>query len=256
MTRLGRRSALRAGLAVALATPIAGCTGAVDSPTSGGEGIPGVEDGEVVDHHAFASAHHDQLAARTGTLEWTRVSLDRETGDPESHTVWTVRVDGDRVHAIIAGRSPLAGGNRTDGSGSTRREFYFPADDTTLFYRTRTDGEWKVRSAEPNDLAITTADFTGKGMLEMPPLKRVGTETVDGEELYRFSHATRAPDSEQVRWTSIQALVDGDALAHSFHQTLDRTGRNSATRRVDEWHLVALDATTVERPDWVQTADA
>lgn len=255
MTDLSRRSLLRSGTVLALTAATAGCSGTSDSTAKVKNEIPGVEDGEVDDHHAFASAHHNQLGSRTGTLNWTRVELDSETGEAQSHTVWTVRVEGERVHAVVAGRSPLAGGNQIAESDTTRREFYF-GDETTMYYRTRTDGKWETRSAEPNEVALTESDFTGKGMLENPPLTKVGTETVDGEELYRFSHTTRVPDNEQVEWTGIQALVNRDALVHSFHQTLDRTNQNNQkTQRVDEWHLTALDATTVKRPEWVSEAD-
>jgi len=155
MTRLSRQSLLRSGVTLALATSFAGCTGGVDTDTVASGGIPGVEDGEIVDHHAFAHAHGDRLAMRTGTLERTRVWLDRETGDPERRVVQTVQVAGDRVHAVVAGQ-PLAGNRETD-----RLEAYF-GDDATIFLRTRTDGEWTTRTGDSQTMALEKAGFTGR----------------------------------------------------------------------------------------------
>lgn len=252
MTRLSRRSVLRSGAGLALLTATAGCTDRIGGTAEANDDIPGVEDGEIADHHVFASAHHDRLASRTGRLEWTRVTLDRETGESRSHTVWTVRVDGERVHAVVSGRGPMAGKSKAGGPG--RREFYF-GDGTTMYYRTQTDDGWDTMSAEPNEMAVSESDFTGRSRLETPPLRRVGTETVDGQKLHRFGHSTRVPDDEQVLWTSIQALVDADALVHSYIQTLDRKARSHSRRRVDEWYVTDLDATTVNRPDWVSEVD-
>lgn len=243
MTQLSRRSVLRAGGGLALAASLAGCTGGLDATASAEDGIPGVEDGEVTDKHAFANAHGDSLAARSGTVEWTRASFDRDTGDPETHSVWTVRVEGDRVHADVAGRT-LFGRPDVD-----RREFYFGEDSTTIFQRTRGDGEWEAKSFEPQAMALSKGDFTGTSTLEIVDLREIGTETVDGKELSRFGDTTRTRDDSEAVWYSAQALVDDDALVHSFQQTLDGTGRNG--RRFDEWHLADLDETTVERPDWV-----
>lgn len=47
-------------------------------------------------------------------------------------------------------------------------------------------------------------------------MSEVGTETVAGEELYRFSNAGRSEGDEQVEWVSTRALVDEDGLVHSF----------------------------------------
>jgi hypothetical protein len=210
-------------------------------------GIPGVEDGDIVDHHAFAHAHGDQLATRTGTLERTRAWLDRETGDPERRSVQTVRVAGDRVHAVVAGQ-PLAGKRETD-----RLEVYF-GDDATIFLRTRTDGEWTTKTGDSQTMALEKAGFTGRSTLEIVSMSEVGTETVDGEELHRFSNAKRDTGDENVEWLEIQTLVDDDALVHSFHQTLAKTNRN--IHEIEGWYLTDLDATTVDRPDWVSEADA
>ena len=245
MTRLSRRSLLRSGASLALATTLAGCSGGIDSVAMASGGIPGVEDGEIVDHHTFANAHGDQLAARTGTVERARVWIDRETGDAERHAVQTVRVDGDRVHAVVAGQ-PLFGKSETD-----RLEVYF-GDDSTIFLRKRTDGEWTTMSGEPQEMALERGGFKGTSTLEIVSMSKVGTETVDGEELHRFSNAKRGTN-ENVEWLEIQALVDDDALVHSFHQTLAKTERN--VHESEEWHLTDLDATTVERPDWVAEAD-
>lgn len=243
VTRLSRRSVLRAGGGLALAASLAGCTGGFDATASAEGGIPGVEDGEVADRHTFANAHGDSLSARTGTVEWTRASVDPDTGDPETHSVWTVRVEGDRVHADVAGRTPFG---RSDVD---RLEFYFGEDSTAVFERRRADGEWESRASEPQEFALSKDGFTGTSTLELVDMSEVGTETVGGEKLHRFSDASRAPDDEEAVWYSIQALVDGDALVHSFQQTLD--GTRESGRHFDEWHLVDLDDTTVERPDWV-----
>lgn len=242
MTDSTRRSVIRAGASLALATTIAGCSGAIDRSSSESS-IPGVEDGEVVDSHAFATAHTDQLAARSGTLEWARVSLDPETGDPETHSIWTVRVEDERVHAVVTGRASFS------GTAEGGLEFYY-GDDTT-FYRTRTDGEWTAGSNEQPPVSRGT--FTGRSDLEIVTLRREGTETVDGQELYRFSNVERGTENGRTEWISIQAFVDEDALVHSFQQTVDSDSAN--TRRFDEWHVAHLDDTTVERPDWVDEVD-
>lgn len=247
MTGLTRRSLLRSGGALALAATIAGCSGATNAISGASAEIPGVEDGEIVDHHAFANAHGDQLATRTGTVEWARTSLDRETGDPERHTVWTVRVDGDRVHAVVSGRT-LLGKSAVD-----RLEAYF-GDDGTIFLRTRTDGEWTTTSGEPGQMALAKGSFTGTTRLEEVDMRKVGTETVDGEELHRFGNARRRAEDGAVDWVSVRALVDEDALAHHFQQTIAGTERNTHT--TEEWYVTDLGATTVERPDWVAEADA
>ncbi|WP_115862916.1 twin-arginine translocation signal domain-containing protein [Halorussus litoreus] len=243
MTQRSRRSILRAGGGLALAASLAGCTGRFDVSASAEAGIPGVEDGEVTDKHAFATAHSDSLSARSGTVEWTRASLDRETGDAKTHSVWTVRVEGDRVHATIDGRT-LWGWSDVD-----RVEFYFGEDSTTVFWRKRVDGEWEAMMAEPQETGISKSGYTGRSRLEVVDLHEIGTETVGGEELTRFGKTSQAPDDEKSVWYSIQALVDDDALVHSFQETLDGTERNG--RRFTEWHLADLDETTVERPDWV-----
>jgi len=85
-------------------------------------------------------------------------------------------------------------------------------------------------------------------------MSEVGTETVDGEELHRFSNARRDTGDENVEWLEIQTLVDGNALVHSFHQTLAKTDRN--IHEIEGWHLTNIDATTVDQPDWVAEADA
>jgi len=242
VTRLSRRSVLRAGGSLAVATTIAGCTGSSDSGSTNG-GIPGVEDGEVVDSHAFATAHSDQLAARSGLLEWARVSLDPETGGPETHSVWTVRVEGDRLHAVVTGRAVFS------GTGQDRQEFYYGEEGA--FYRGRTDGEWETGPLDRQ--GIPRGEFTGRSELEVVSLRREGTETIDGEELYRFSNVQRSTEDGQSEWVNIQAFVDEDALVHAFQQTVDSESANS--RRFDEWHVTALDATTVERPEWVDEVD-
>lgn len=247
MPRLSRRSLLRSSATLALATSFAGCSSGIDSVAMASSEIPGVEDGEIVDHHTFAHAHGDQLAARTGTLERTRVWLDRETGDAERHSVGTTRVSGDRVHAVVAGQ-PLFGKSEID-----RFEVYF-GDDSTIYLRTRTDGEWTTRLGDPQTMALKKAGFTGTSMLEIVSMSEVGTETIDGEELHRFSNAERGTSDENVEWLETQALVDDDALVHSFHQTLAKTDRN--IHETEEWHLTGLDATTVDQPDWVAEADA
>jgi hypothetical protein len=210
-------------------------------------GIPGVEDGDIVDHHTFAHAHGDQLATRTGTLEGTSVWLDRETGDPERRAVQTVRVAGDRVHAVVAGQ-PLPGKPETD-----RLEVYFDVD-KTIFLRKRADGEWTTRTGDSQTMALEKASFTGTSTLEIVSMSEVGTETIDGEELHRFSNAERGTSDENVEWLEIQTLVDDDALVHSFHQTLAKTDRN--IHEIEGWYLTNLDATTVDQPDWVAEADA
>jgi hypothetical protein len=240
MTRLSRRSVLRAGGCLALATTIAGCTGSSDSGSTTNDGIPGVEDGEIVDNHSFANAHSDQLASRSGTLEWTRVSLDSETADPKIHTLWTVHIEGNRVHADVTGRALIS------GNGVDRLEFYF-GDDTT-FYRTKTDGTWETRSADQPP--ISKSELTGKSTLEAASMRKVGTETAYGEKLHRFSNVIHQPDGERVEWFSVQALVDENALGYTFQRTLDGKGEN--THRTDEWHVTDLGSTTVERPDWVE----
>lgn len=247
MTHLSRRSLLRSGATLALATAIAGCSGDTDSIAVANGGIPGVEDGNIVDHHTFAKAHGDQLATRTGTLERTRVWLNRKTGDLERQAVQTVRVDDDRVHAVVAGQ-PLMG-----KSGTDRLEVYF-GDDSTIFLRTRTDGEWTTMSGEPQEMALERGEFTGTSTLEIVKMSKVGTETVDGEELHRFSNAERGTSDENIEWLDIQVLVDDDALVHSFHQTLAKT--EPSIHQTEEWHLTNLDATTVDQPDWVAEADA
>lgn len=247
MAQLSRRSLLRSGGTLALATSLAGCSGATNAPSATSPEIPGVEDGEIVDHHAFANAHGDQLATRTGTLDWARASLDRETGDSERQSVRTVRVDGDRVHAVTAGRIRLG------KSDADRLEVYF-GDDSTIFLRTRTDGEWTTTSGEPQEMALVEGGFTGTSRLEATNMSKVGTETVEGEELYRFSNAGRSGEEGTVEWISIQALVDEDALVRSFQQTLAGTERNR--HRSEQWYLTDLGSTTVERPDWVTEVDA
>lgn len=247
MTYLSRRSLLRSGATLALVTTIAGCSGDIDSIAVAGGGIPGVEDGEIVDHHTFANAHGDKLATRTGTLERTRVWLNRETGDLERHAVQTVGVDGDRVHAVVTGE-PLMGKSETD-----RLEVYF-GDGPTIFLRTRTDDEWTTRSGEPQEMALERGGFMGTSTLEIAKMSKVGAETVDGEELHRFNNAERGTSDENVEWLDIQGLVDDDALVHSFHQTLAKTEPN--IHETEEWHLTNLDATTVDQPDWVAEADA
>lgn len=247
MARLSRRSLLCSGGSLALATTIAGCSGAMDNSSRANDDIPGVEDGEIVDHHTFANAHGDQLATRTGTVEWARTSLDRETGDPKRHSVWTVRVDGDRVHALLSGRILFA------KSDTDRLEVFFNNDSTT-FFRTRTDGEWTTMSGKPQEISLEKGSFTGTSRLEGASMSKVATETVEGEELHRFTNAGRGTSDENVEWFNIQALVDNDALVHSFQQTLTKSEQNTHTS--EEWHLTDLDATTVERPDWVTEADA
>lgn len=234
-----RRSVLRAGTALALATTTAGCSGALGGSASEEDGIPGVEDGEVVDSHAFATAHGDQLAARSGTLEWAAVSLDPETGDPETHSLRTVRVEGERVHAVVTGRAVFS------GTGQDRQEFYY--GDDGAFYRGRTDGEWETGQLDQQ--GISRGEFTGRSELEVVTLRKAGTETIDAEELYRFSNVQRGTEDGQSEWVNIQAFVDEDALVHAFQQTVD--SESASSRRFDEWHLTNLDATTVERPDWV-----
>jgi hypothetical protein len=226
---------------------IAGCSGSTDSSEMASDGVPGVEDGEIVDHHTFANAHSDQLATRTGTLEKTRVWLDRETGDAERYSVSTVQVDGDRVAAVVSGRTHFMTPN-TD-----RLEVYF-GDDSTIFLRTRTDGEWTTMSGKPREMGPEKGRFTGTSVLEAVSMTEVGTETVDGEELHRFSNAGRSGEDGTVEWVSIQALVDEDALVHSFHQTLAGTTKNQ--HKAEEWHLTDLGSTTVNTPDWVVEADA
>lgn len=247
MTRMSRRSVLRSGGTLALVTALAGCSGATNGLSEASTEIPGVEDGEIVDHHTFANAHGDQLAARTGTVEWARTSLDRETGDSERHSVRTVRVDGERVHAVTAGRIRLG------KSDADRLEVYF-GDDSTIFLRTRTDGEWTTTSGEPREMALVEGGFTGTSRLEATDMSKVGTETVEGEELYRFSNAGRSGEDGGVEWISIQALVDEDALVRSFQQTLAGTERNG--HESGQWYLTDLGSTTVERPDWVTEVDS
>lgn len=246
MTRLSRRSLLRSSATLALATSFAGCTDGIDDVAMASGGIPGVEDGEIADHHAFASAHGDQLASRTGTVERTTAWLDRETGDPERHAVRTVRVDGDHVHAVVSGELQF-GKNETD-----RLEVYFDGG-STIFLRTRTDGEWTTTAGEPREVALDKGGFTGTTTLETVSMSEVGVETVDGEQLHRFANAERDADDGNVEWLDVQALVDDDALVHSFQQTLARTDRN--VHESHEWYLTNLDATTVDRPDWVAEAD-
>jgi hypothetical protein len=103
-------------------------------------------------------------------------------------------------------------------------------------------------------MALEKASFTGTSTLEIVSMSEVGTETIDGEELHRFSNAERGTSDENVEWLEIQTLVDDDALVHSFHQTLAKTDRN--IHEIEGWYLTNLDATTVDQPDWVAEADA
>ena len=240
MTRLSRRSVLRASGCLALATTIAGCTGSSDSGSTTNVGIPGVEDGKIVDHHAFANAHSDQLASRSGTLEWARTSLDPETADPKTHTLWTVRVEGNRVRAVVTGRALIS------GNGADQFEFYF-GDDTTS-YRVKRDGTWETRSNDSPPMS--RSELTGKSSLEGASMRKVGTEMAYGEKLHRFSNVAHQPDGERVEWSSVQALVDENALGYTFQRTLDGKGKNN--RQFDEWHVTNLGSTTVERPGWVE----
>lgn len=91
-----------------------------------------------------------------------------------------------------------------------RAEYYF--EGTTALYRSRADGEWDAWSAGPDEVAFSPADFTDKSRLETVGPSEVGTETVDGEELYRFSDAGPAADHDEVEWFSAQLLVDRDGL--------------------------------------------
>lgn len=238
MPRLSRRSILRAGAGLVFATMVTGCTGDSGSDSATSNGIPGVEDGEVVDSQTFATAHSDQLATRSGTLEWARMSLDPETGDPQTNSIWTVRVEDSRVHAVVIGRASFS------GAGEDRLEFYY--GDETTFYRTQTDNGWETGSSEQPPVSKGT--FTGRSDLEVVTLHEEGTETIDDQELYRFSNVERDAENGQTEWTSIQAFVDENALVHSFQQTVD----SANTRRFDEWHVTELDSTTVERPDWIE----
>lgn len=238
MPQLSRRSVLRAGAGFVFMTMAAGCMGDSNNNSTTSNGIPGVEDGNVVDNNAFATAHSDQLATRSGTLEWARMSLDPETGDPEINSIWTVRVEDNRVHAVVIGRASFS------GAEDDRLEFYY--EDDTTFYRTGTDGEGKTGSSEQP--SVSRGTFTGRSDLEVATLHREGTETIDDQELSRFSNVERDAENGQTKWTSIQAFVDENALVHSFQQTVDSTN----TRRFDEWHVTELDSTTIERPKWVE----
>lgn len=246
-----RRSVLRSAAGLPVAASLAGCTdgdglfgapGPGDgTPSAASAGIPGVEDGAIVDHHAFASAHDARLAARTGTLEWAVTILDRETGAAEHHTRATVRVEGDRVHAVAAGR--MWWNPEID-----RREFY-TTEDATMFHRTRTDGEWKTSAIEPQETSFSKADFTGRKRLEVLEASRDGTVTVDGEPLARFDRTARSAEDKNVAWISTRALVDDGALTVGFTHSVDDL--DQGTRLSEEWYATDLGATTVETPDWV-----
>lgn len=237
MVQLPRRSVLH-GSALALATIAAGCTGSSERDAGTNEGIPGVEDGKITDTHELATAHSDQLANRSGTVKWTKVSLDPETSNPETYALLTVRVEGGRVHAAVTGRTSFS------GTDADRLEFYYGED--TSAYRKRINGEWKM--GEKGQLAINKGKFTGRSTLESASLSKIGTETAYGETLYRFSNVESSPDSERLTWTSVQALIGENGLGYNFERTL----AGNDTRRVDEWHLRNLNETTVQRPDWVE----
>ena len=237
MTQLPRRSVLRTGM-LGLTAIVAGCTGSSMKDTGTSEGIPGVEDGEVTDNHELATAHSNQLANRSGTVEWTRVSLDPETSNPKTHTLWTVRVEGDRVHADVRGRASFS------GTDADRLEVYY--GENTTSYRKRIDSEWQT--GETEQLSINKGEFTGRSSLESASVNKIGTEATNDETLYRFSNTGSDPDSERLNWVSVQALIGENGLGYNFERTL----AGDSTRQVDEWHLRDLDETTVERPDWIE----
>lgn len=237
MVQLPRRSVLH-GSALAIATIVAGCTGSSEEDTGTNEGIPGVEDGEVTDNHELATAHSDQLANRSGTVEWTRVSLDPETSNPKTHALWTVRVEGDRVHADVTGRASFS------GTDADRLEVYYGENMTS--YRKRIDGEWQTEETE--QLAINRGELTGRSAIESASVRKIGTETAYDETLYRFSNVESNPDSERLTWVNVQALIGESGLGYNFERTLV----GNSVRQTDEWHLHSLDETTVERPDWVE----
>lgn len=238
MAQVSRRSVLRAGGGLALTTTIAGCTSSSGSASAQKSEIPGVKDGKIVDSHAFANAHSEQLSSRSGTVKWKRVSLDPDTADPKTHSLWTVRVEGERVHAVINGKALFS------GNGTDRLDIYF-GDDST-YYRTKTDGTGKTRSTD--EAPVSKSELTGKSTLESASMQKVGMEKAYGTELYRFSNVIHQPDNDRVKSSSVQALVDGNALGYRFQ----RTSNGKTSHRFDEWHVTNLNETTVQRPDWVE----
>lgn len=245
MTSMTRRSIIQSGSALALTAILAGCADDSGGVVKASSNIPGVEDGEISDNHTFANAHSDQLATRSGTVEWLKISLDRETGDAEKHTLYNVRVDGGQVHAVISGRNMIAAPEKD------RQEVYFEGN--TVAIRTRTDGKWDAVSVERQKASLSKGSLTGKSQLESASMSKVGTETVDGEELYWFSDAGRNKRDEHSKWSKTHALVDARGLVHNFQKAFDDGERNN--RASQEWIISDLGETSVERPDWVDDAE-
>jgi len=246
MSHLTRRQALRFGGAAALGVAVAGCGGEDEKPEAADSPIPGVEGGKIVDSHALASAHADQLAEQRATLYESRTTLDTDTGTARASTYSTTEVDGEQINAVVVGsdarRSPE----------SIQRKFYFDGGDG--FVRSQKDGEWQTRAIEPGQGGLTRGDLTGKTTVEIVDVTKTGMEPLGDRELHRFANTGQKVVDGQYRRFRIQALISDAGLVRDFQQTVDATERG--TRETNEWFVDDLGTTVVEEPEWVAGVDA
>lgn len=245
MRQLTRRRVLRSGGALSLSVGLAGCGGDdAETTTADDSPIPGVENGEIVDSHALATAHSNRLADRRGTLYKSATTLDTETGDTIASSVTTTRVDGEQIYAVTAGRSANLSGDET------RREYYF--DDEIGLLRSRSDEEWRTQEIEPGTGGVTRGDLIGRTTIEIVDVTKIGMEPLGDTEVHRFGTTGRQIADGEYRRFRIQALISDRGLVHDFQQTVDYP--EEGTRETREWFLDDLGATVVAEPDWVVEA--
>lgn len=231
----------------------------VDPSLPGSGGVDALEDGDLPDgitsdgvQNATAAArdHRESLSGRPFTirLQATRTTQD---GDGELQLEQTIRSDGDgnvAVRSEQSGTQSFTVSAWTNGSVAVQRNQR--AD--------RTDYRRLQPSAVSDDASawVTIRQVLAAGQFEPTEVK-----TEDGQQLVVLSaeepteNAAGAFGVESVSSFSGTVTVGADGVVHSMDVQFSFTNSRGQQITQELRHQITdLDATTVERPGWVQEA--
>jgi hypothetical protein len=237
-------------IADATATESAGTT---NRPVAGVDGVPGVTGEGVVDLAALAAAHERSVSARSYTI-WV------DTYRPATDDADAPRVQEDVDVAVEGGRYRVVTSLERDGARSVVRRVYGEGRTQYVADLAGRNGSTTYRQVGPSRAAPSVgptpelfASTVVRRYLSTPETTVTGRTTFEGRPAYRLAGRGRPSGLgfEGLLNYSVVAFVTSDGLVYDLtaRYTVARDSRRSEVRF--EWTYDRLDATTVERPAWV-----
>jgi len=194
---------------------------------------PGVTGDNVTDANALVDAHLAALQGRSYTL-----------------TI-RVRVDGERFERLYRVETPTRY-YRADRLAEPRGDTTQFADGDTLYTRTEYGDAVQYGSFDAATLPRSQTVMLSRAFLQVDAV-RVAETRVDGEPAYELTGQYPAhPAVSTLANFSLRAIVEPSGFIRSMNVSYVRAGTDAGTNVTRSFAYSDVDATTVERPAWVE----